>query len=53
VLASATAATPAAYRAHVDAICAPYTPAVKTYLRQLDAAEKVKTARRTASRSAI
>jgi len=42
VLASATAATPAAYRAQVNAICAPYTPAVKTYLRQLDAAEKVK-----------
>ena len=42
VLASATAATPAAYRAHVNAICAPYTPTVKTYLRQLDAAEKAK-----------
>ena len=42
VLASATAATPAAYRAHVNGICAPYTPKVKTLLRQLDAAEKAK-----------
>ena len=39
VLASATAATPAAYRAHVNAICAPYTPTVKTLLRQLDMTE--------------
>jgi hypothetical protein len=42
VLASATAATPAAYRAQVNAICAPYTPTVKTYLRQLAAANKAK-----------
>ena len=42
VLASATAATPAAYRAQVNGICAPYTPTVKTLLRQLDAAGKTK-----------
>jgi hypothetical protein len=40
VLASATAATPAAYRARVNAICAPYTPQVKALARQLDAANK-------------
>jgi hypothetical protein len=42
LLASAMAATPVAYRAHVNAICAPYTPTVKTLLRQLDAADKAK-----------
>jgi len=42
VLASATAATPAAYRAQVNGICAPYTPQVKTLARQLDAANKAK-----------
>jgi len=42
VLASATAATPAAYRAHVNAICAGYTPTVKQLSRQLAAAEKAK-----------
>jgi len=40
VLASATAATPAAYRSHVNAICAGYTPTVKQLARQLDAAKK-------------
>jgi len=40
VLASATAATPAGYRAQVNAICAPYTPKVKALARQLDAAQK-------------
>jgi hypothetical protein len=42
VLASATAATPVAYRAHVNAICAGYTPTVKQLSRQLAAAEKAK-----------
>jgi hypothetical protein len=42
VLASATASTPARYRAQVNSICAPYTPKVKTLLRQLGAAEKAK-----------
>ncbi len=42
VLASATAATPVAYRAHVNAICAGYTPTVKQLARQLAAAEKAK-----------
>ena len=44
VLASATAATPAAYRAQVNSICAPYTPQVKTLARQLDAANKAQDA---------
>jgi len=42
VLATATAATPAAYRAQVNAICVPYTPKVKTLARQLEAAGKAK-----------
>jgi len=42
VLATATAATPAAYRTHVNAICAGYTPTVKTLARQLEAANKAK-----------
>jgi hypothetical protein len=42
VLASATASTPAGYRAHVNAICAPYTPTVKQLSRQLAAAEQAK-----------
>jgi hypothetical protein len=42
VLASAAASTPAGYRTQVNAICAPYTPTVKTYLRQLAAANKAK-----------
>jgi hypothetical protein len=44
VLASATAATPTAYRAHVNAICAAYTPTVKQLARQLAAAEKAQDA---------
>jgi hypothetical protein len=40
VLASATAATPAAYRAQVNRICAGYTPTVKQLSRQLAAAEQ-------------
>ena len=42
VLASATASTPAGYRAHMNAICAAYTPTVKQLSRQLAAAEKAK-----------
>jgi hypothetical protein len=44
VLASATAATPAAYRAHVNGICAGYTPTVKQLARQLAAAQKARDA---------
>jgi hypothetical protein len=40
VLAGASAATPAGYRAQVNAICAPYTPKVKRLKAQLTAAQK-------------
>jgi hypothetical protein len=45
VVASATAATPTAYRAHVNAVCAVYTPTVKQLARQLDAAQKAQDGR--------
>ena len=45
VLASATAATPAAYRAQVNGICAPYTPKVKQLKAQLTAAQKAQDGR--------